>query len=69
MLYRAHFLIDVQAVPDVEGVEPDYYLLHWPTGHMDQITVEEFNSPVFKQLFSLAESQADPSCSRHSSPG
>lgn len=55
MLYRANFLLDIQPVPDQEGVEPDYYLLVWPTGHHDQITVEEYRSTLFSQLFQIAE--------------
>jgi len=59
MLYRANFLIDVQPVPELDGVEPDYYLLHWPTGHIDQISVADYRSTLFKQLFVSAESKAD----------
>jgi len=66
MLYRANFLLDVQPVPDLQGVVPDYYLIVWPTGQHDQISVKDFQSPLFSQLFKIAETTEKEPCSRNS---
>jgi hypothetical protein len=51
-LHRANFLVDIFPVPDPStGKDPDYYLGVGPDGLHFQFSVDQVESPFFRQLF------------------